>query len=318
MKQEFIDKFLMDCYLDSPEEFKKELFYGGDFNEVIESFMKLTSPLLFAFIDKEIFLEKAKSFGLQDLFMITNDIYKEYANKKEHWNQLANFIYKKQKENQTPEEIIENIFTFSGQSYEDHIDDNILFYVIDYSKTEHPLTELLSKVSDEHKKKFFDSLGEYFYVEKGKNHAPAPAKRFIKLLNSENIEEYDKKLFQFLPTIKIKNHNILLASPETRKKICNPDYFKMSEIQNIYSELDLSDETKKILSSLNKLKTKSKMFTAMVLRDFGIQCEMPNKEYVLGQLDEALMTGKIDKTDYENLNAYFNVAKSHRLTMKVV
>lgn len=303
--------------MDSPEEFKKELFYGGDFNEVIESFMKLTSPLLFAFIDKDIFLERAKNFGLQNLFMITNDIYKEYANKKEYWNQLANFIYKKQKENQTPEEIIDNIFTFSGQCYDDHIDDNILFYVIDYRKTEHPLTELLSKVSDEHKKRFFDSLGEYFYIPKG-NSWNAPVERFMGLLNSENVAEYDKKLFQFLPNIKIENRNILLASPETRKKIGNPKYFRMSEIRRIYNKLDLSDETKKILDSLNKLKRKSEMFTAIVLQDLGVRCKIPNKEYVLDQLDEALINGKIDKIDYENLNTYFNVTKSHRLTMKVV
>ena len=208
--------------MDSPEEFKKALFYGGTFDEVIKSCIKSTSPHLFAFIDKDIFLERAKNFGLQNLFMITSDIYKEYSNKKEHLNQLANFIYKKQKENQTPEEIIDNIFTFSGQCYDDHIDDNILFYVIDYRKTEHPLTELLIKVSDEHKKNFFDSLGEYFYSYKGNNpYGSAPVNRFMGLLNSENVAEYDKKLFQFLPNIKIENRNILLASPETKKKIGN-------------------------------------------------------------------------------------------------
>lgn len=128
---------------------------GSDFDEVIKSCIKFASPFLFAFIDKDIFLEKARNFGLQNLFMITNDIYKEY-------------------------------------------------------------------------------------------------------------------------------------------------YFKMNEIRKIYNKLDLSDETRKILDSIDKLKTKSKMFTAIVLQDLGIQCEMPNKEYILEQLDEALATGKIDKTDYEN------------------
>ena len=60
------------------------------------------------------------------------------------------------------------------------------------------------------------------------------------------------------------------------------------------------------------------MFTAIVLQDLGVRCKIPNKEYVLDQLDEALINGKIDKIDYENLNTYFNVTKSHRLTMKVV
>jgi hypothetical protein len=51
----------------------------------------------------------------------------------------------------------------------------------------------------------------------------------------------------------------------------------MSEIRRIYNKLDLSDETKKILDSLNKLKRKSEMFTAIVLQDLGVQCKIPNK-----------------------------------------
>lgn len=92
----------------------------------------------------------------------------------------------------------------------------------------------------------------------------------------------------------------------------------MTEIQKIIDKLDISDEIKSVLLSLSKLKTKSKMYTALVLNDLGIKCKMPNKEYVLDQLDEALITGKIDKTDYENINSYFNVAKIHHFTMKIV
>ena len=72
----------------------------------------------------------------------------------------------------------------------------------------------------------------------------------------------------------------------------------MTEIQKIIDKLDISDEIKSVLLSLSKLKTKSKMYTALVLNDLGIKCKMPENDYVLSQIDSALKYGLIGKTDY--------------------
>ncbi len=325
MKQEFLDKFVMDCYLDSPEEFKRNVFdREGELAETLADLFYQSNPRNFAFIDRDVFLhwvrnhENNNTFGFTDKLCFTTETYKAYSDTTDEWNKLANCVFNYQNENTSPDDILKKMFEFRTASKFGH---SILFYLIDYSKTEHPLTEIISKASEQAKTKFFQDLTHEFYVHHNSSmHFGWASDMFShgNLLTSDNVDVYNERLFQFLTDIKIENHNILLAPLETRKKISNHKYFKMTEIQKIIDKLDISDDIKSILSSLNKLKTKSKMYTALVLNDLGIKCNMPENNYVLSQLDSALSNGLIEKTDYEKLSCFFNDAPKKNLIMKVV
>lgn len=327
MKQESLDKFVMDCYLDSPDEFKRNVFDGeGELAEIIANLFYKSNPRNFAFIDKDVFLHWVKKhennkFDFTDKLSFTTDIYKAYSDKTDEWNKLANCIFNYQNKNTSPDEILKKMFEFRTASEFGH---SILFYSIDYSKNEHPLTEIISKTSEQAKTKFFQDLTHEFYVYHNSQMYLGMASDIFDsdepecLLKSYNVDVYNERLFQFLTDIKIENHNILLAPLETRKKISNHKYFKMTEIQKMIDKLDISDEIKSILLSLSKLKTKSKMYTALVLNDLGIKCKIPENDYVLSQLDSALKYGLIGKTDYEKLMLFFNDEPKKNLIMKVI
>lgn len=212
MKQETLDKFVMDCYLDSPDEFKRNVFdREGELAETFANLFYQSNPRNFAFIDKDVFLHWVKKhendkFCFKDKLCFTTEIYKAYSDRTDEWNKLANCIFNYQNESASPDEILKKMFEHRTASEFGHS----IFYSIDYSKNEHPLTEIISKASKQAKTKFFQNLTHEFYVHHNSSMYFGVASEMFDsdepecLLKSYNVDIYNKRLFHFLTDIQIE------------------------------------------------------------------------------------------------------------------